>query len=325
MRKLLLFLLLFGSFSLAIMIGVHSQERSKSKVPRLTTDDVSGTTHNPTGNNENDTKAVQPSGKDGITSIAFKELFKAGETKVTRINPGSVTDLPTGCTVYNNLAFDVTTEAIASGPHTIVFSVASVQDPNVFAHLRVLSRERNILDPATTTWIDRTVAPPSKSAPDFANKTITGKPDELGQIVVVIFDPQQMDKLPMADLSVQITGSPDPVVQGENTTYTFTVRNSGPQEAPDVVFNGVVDTDMQVVSMASSQGDCRQSEQSDSTVICHIGTLSTDRMVTVTVVTKPRPNLAYSKGKQKYSAMSIVISKARESNYTNNQARIISK
>jgi uncharacterized repeat protein (TIGR01451 family) len=327
MRKLLLLALLLGFLSMTVVNSVSSQEPTKPKVPRLTTEDVGGATHSPPVHNGNNTNVMQVSGngKDDINLITAKLLFKTGTTTIKRINAGLVTDLPVGFTVYNNMAFDVATEAVVSGPHTIVFNVASVQDPEVFAHLRVLSREMNQLDPATTTWFDRTVVAPQKPAPDFSTRTITGRPDDFGQIVVALFDSREAEKMPIADLSVQITCSPDPVIQNRNTTYTFTVRNAGPQPAPDVLFNGIVGPDMKVISMVSSQGDCRESERSDGTVICHIGTLPADKTVMVTVVIYPTPNLSYPKGKQKYPAIAIVASKARESNYTNNHAHFVSK
>lgn len=327
MRKLLLFVLLSGLLSVALVLSVYSQEHARPKAPRLTTDDVTGATHSPSVRNGSDTNLMPGSGngRDGISSISSQGFFKTGITTIKRMNVSSVTDLPPGYTVYNNMAFDVTTEAIVAGPHTFIFSVASVEDPSVFAHLRVLSREMNELDPATTVWLDRTAGAPEKPVADFNARTITGKPYDLGQIVVALYDPREIEKLPVADLSVQISCSPEPVVPDQNTTYTFTVRNSGPQAAPNVLFNGHIESDMRVISMVTSQGSCRQSEHSDGVVICHIGTLTAGATATVTVVVHPRLNPAYGKGQQKFPAFAVVVSKARESNYTNNQTQFLPK
>jgi hypothetical protein len=92
-----------------------------------------------------------------------------------------------------------------------------------------------------------------------------------------------------------------------------------------VLFNGIVHSDMKVISMVTSQGNCRESERSDGVDICHIGTLLAGSTVIVTVVTSPRANLSYPKGKQKYPAIAVVVSKARESNYINNQVQFVSK
>jgi uncharacterized repeat protein (TIGR01451 family) len=57
-----------------------------------------------------------------------------------------------------------------------------------------------------------------------------------------------------ADLSIQKTDSPDPVMAGQNITYTITVTNNGPTNAANVVVNDVLPAGLTLVSATPSTG-----------------------------------------------------------------------
>ncbi|MFY9555447.1 MAG: hypothetical protein WAV20_20365 [Blastocatellia bacterium] len=62
------------------------------------------------------------------------------------------------------------------------------------------------------------------------------------------------DTRPSADLSIRITGSPDPVSSGGRITYTITIDNVGPESAGDVVVTDTLPPGVTFSSAASAQG-----------------------------------------------------------------------
>jgi uncharacterized repeat protein (TIGR01451 family) len=84
-----------------------------------------------------------------------------------------------------------------------------------------------------------------------------------------------------ADLSVTKSDSPDPVLAGENVTYTITVTNGGPGTATGVTLTDQLDPTTQYVSSSSSQGSC---SHAGGTVTCNLGSLAGGDTATVTIV-----------------------------------------
>ena len=64
---------------------------------------------------------------------------------------------------------------------------------------------------------------------------------------------------PSADLSVTMTDNLDPLVIGNDLTYTLTVRNSGPSRTAGFTLIDTLPANVTYVSATSSQGSCRQS------------------------------------------------------------------
>jgi uncharacterized repeat protein (TIGR01451 family) len=94
---------------------------------------------------------------------------------------------------------------------------------------------------------------------------------------------------PVADVSVAIADSTDPVKPGQGVTYTITVANAGPSAATAVTLNGTWSTTsargVAVVATASTQGTC---SATDSGLDCELGTLSAGASATVSVTLRPR-------------------------------------
>ncbi len=84
-----------------------------------------------------------------------------------------------------------------------------------------------------------------------------------------------------ADLSVTVTDSPDPVLQGNDVTYTVTVTNGGPDPAVGVTVTDQIPLSVTFRSATPSQGTC--SEQ-DDTVTCSLGDLAAAGSATVSIV-----------------------------------------
>jgi uncharacterized repeat protein (TIGR01451 family) len=89
------------------------------------------------------------------------------------------------------------------------------------------------------------------------------------------------------DLSITKTDSPDPVVQGNNLTYTITVTNSGANDARNVVVtdNLPASQDVDFVSATSTAGTC---QRTGNAVTCDLGTVLSGANQTVTIVVKAK-------------------------------------
>lgn len=86
-----------------------------------------------------------------------------------------------------------------------------------------------------------------------------------------------------ADLSITKTASPNPVLVGDNITYTVTVTNSGPGSADNVTVSDTLPASTSFVSAVATQGSCANNA---GTVNCAIGTMANGQSVTVTIVVK---------------------------------------
>ena len=88
---------------------------------------------------------------------------------------------------------------------------------------------------------------------------------------------------PSADMSVSMTDAPDPVRRGSNLTYTIQLRNNGPDTATNVRMVDNLPSNMRLVSISSTQGNC-----SGTTMTCAIGNIASGAGATVTLVVRPR-------------------------------------
>ncbi|HXG68502.1 MAG TPA: Ig-like domain-containing protein [Blastocatellia bacterium] len=230
------------------------------------------------------TSALAALSTDGITWVTYANLYQDGPTTVTSIDPNTVGPLPPGYTAYNNVAYNLITEAVVSGPHLIEFQMPSVSDPTAFNNLRVFHWEPDPFNPARMKWIDRTILPPDPLAPDFTAKTINARVMNIGKFVVATLTSPQPPNTAMAELAITGSGSPNPVTAGNNLTYTLTVTNNGPQAATEATLINGLDAGADFVSATSAQGNC---VEEDGTVICELGTLAAGASATVTIVVKP--------------------------------------
>ena len=85
-----------------------------------------------------------------------------------------------------------------------------------------------------------------------------------------------------ADVSVTKTDSPDPVIVGNNLTYTLNVHNAGPTAAAAVTLTDPLPAGLTLVSATTTKGTC----SGTTTISCTIGTVNsgTANDVTVTIV-----------------------------------------
>jgi uncharacterized repeat protein (TIGR01451 family) len=83
-----------------------------------------------------------------------------------------------------------------------------------------------------------------------------------------------------ADLSINKSGAPEPVNQGDTLTYTLTVANNGPATAANVVVSDPLPSAVTYQSSSATQGTC---SQASGTVTCNIGSMSNGQIVTITI------------------------------------------
>ncbi len=89
---------------------------------------------------------------------------------------------------------------------------------------------------------------------------------------------------PGADLALGMVAQPQPVLLGNNLTYTISVTNNGPSSARNVVASQILPSGVIVVSATSSQGSV---SASGGVVTCALGTMNPSTIATVTVVVLP--------------------------------------
>ncbi len=89
---------------------------------------------------------------------------------------------------------------------------------------------------------------------------------------------------PASDLVVTKTDSPDPVLMGNNLTYTVTVRNQGIGKAYSVVMTDTLPVSATLVAVSTTKGACSRPA---GQVICSLGTLNKNASARVTIITRP--------------------------------------
>ncbi len=116
---------------------------------------------------------------NGQVTLTFNNVTRPGNTTLTPLAANAVGDLPSGFALGGlNLAFDITTTAVFSGPLTLCFNVPGVNDPAIFSVLHVLHGENGKL-------VDHTVLAPDAPAPNFAARTICARVTSLSPFVIV--------------------------------------------------------------------------------------------------------------------------------------------
>jgi uncharacterized repeat protein (TIGR01451 family) len=84
-----------------------------------------------------------------------------------------------------------------------------------------------------------------------------------------------------ADVSVNMTGTPSSVSQGDTLTYTLTVNNGGPNTATNVTLTDPLPSGVTYASVSTTAGTC---SQTGGTVTCLLGTMSNGGFATVTLL-----------------------------------------
>jgi uncharacterized repeat protein (TIGR01451 family) len=220
--------------------------------------------------------------EDHPESVKFDSIYVDGPTTFTVVDPNTVGPLPAGYVLYDDDAYDISTEALVSGSHVVTFNVPSVTDQNVFDNLRILQIEPESFDPTVGTLLDRTILSPGTPAPDFPNRRISARVAGLGVFVLAtLVQPPPPPNTDQANLAVTVTDSPDSIVADNDLTYVVTITNNGPQTAHELRLRDRLAPETEFVSATTSQGTCTQSE---GRLICNLDPLASSATATVTIV-----------------------------------------
>jgi uncharacterized repeat protein (TIGR01451 family) len=119
------------------------------------------------------------------------------------------------------------------------------------------------------------------SGSDFPDE-LTDDPDVGG-----VADPTCTDIDQAADLSITKSDSPDPVLAGNNLTYTITVSNAGPGDAQNVE---VVDTLPAGTTYVSDTDSCIEAPA--GTLTCSLGTIAAGGSTSFDITVEVDPSLA---------------------------------
>jgi uncharacterized delta-60 repeat protein/uncharacterized repeat protein (TIGR01451 family) len=92
-----------------------------------------------------------------------------------------------------------------------------------------------------------------------------------------------------ADLLITKSGAPNPVVSGNQLTYTLTVTDNGPQDATGVTVTDPLPASLHFNSVASTQGTCVRSTTTNpqpkgGTITCSLRNLANGASATITIV-----------------------------------------
>jgi uncharacterized repeat protein (TIGR01451 family) len=85
-----------------------------------------------------------------------------------------------------------------------------------------------------------------------------------------------------ADVAIIKTATPNPVLQGDNLTYTLTVTNNGPASATNVTAADTLPSAVTYLSVNTNVGTC---SESGGTVTCLLGTMANASTATITILT----------------------------------------
>lgn len=118
---------------------------------------------------------------------------------------------------------------------------------------------------------------------------------------------------PQVDLAITQTDSPDPVIAGNQLTYTITVTNNGPSTATNVTVTDVLPSGVTFVSATPSQGTATNAS---GTITGALGSLASGASATITVVV----GIASSAAAGTLSNTATVTSTETDTVSTNNSA-----
>jgi uncharacterized repeat protein (TIGR01451 family) len=119
---------------------------------------------------------------------------------------------------------------------------------------------------------------------------------------------------PRVDLQIVKSDTPDPVVAGENLTYTLLVTNLGPSSATGVTVVDTLPANVTFVSATTTQGTANHAA---GTVTVNVGNLAVDQTETVTIVVTVPPS---ARGTLANTA--TVSGNEQETNTTNNTSSV---
>ncbi len=175
--------------------------------------------------------------EDGITMLQFCLVFQSGMTKINRLGIEKlrelpvelepyrrypqlaamrirVDDLPIGFSIYKNLAFELKTAAIMTGP-SVTLKLPSVKTEEEFDRLVLLHLNEDSLVPGTLQWQQYALGQQKSDfktrtlTAEFRNTSIFHQATGAARLVVASFNKEEYDK---SSVDLSITSAARPAV-----------------------------------------------------------------------------------------------------------------
>ena len=216
--------------------------------------------------------------KNGPYKVHFENVLKEGPLRFEFLELTSLglPPLPSDYAALHNEAFRVSTEAVTSGLHSVLFSVGSVKEEREFRHVRVFQFGND------SVWRDVTVLD-FDSAPLFPARVMLARSERLGVYVlakrVIETEPNKA-----ADLEIAIDGAAKRLTSPRPISYTIRVANRGPDDATDVALWAEESPYSNLISAEPSKGKCRQFF---GYIDCRVGSLKVGESITLAVKLEP--------------------------------------
>jgi len=185
---------------------------------------------------------------------------------VTNAGPNTATTVTLTDTLPTGVTFISASPGCSfSAPNTVICALGTL---NVNDSVNVTITVRSNTPGVITNTAEVTAA---EDDPDPSNNQATEETEVQG----------------IADLSVAKTDQTDPVVVGQDLSYTLVVTNNGPSLATNVVLTDTLPSGVIFVSAIPSQGTCTHNA---GVVTCPLGTLAVGTQATVTITIQPTVN-----------------------------------
>ncbi|MGH9922169.1 MAG: DNRLRE domain-containing protein, partial [Nitrososphaerales archaeon] len=149
--------------------------------------------------------------------------------------------------------------------HSVSESNSTLTDAETLAEL--FSNSTIIIEPIA-------LSEPTNSAIEVgSNSSLSSDPSEVNEVKSLLE--------PVADLAITEDNDFDWVIAGEMYVYTIIINNSGPSEATNIVLTDTLPAYVIFTTFSVSQGIC---SESDNTVTCSLGTISSGDYATIAIV-----------------------------------------
>ena len=216
-------------------------------------------------------------------------------TATTTVNPSvdlflSKTDSPDPVIVGNNLTYTINVSN--NGPSNATGVIITDTLPAGVTFVSAIPSKGSCSGTTTVTCNLGTLNNAAiASATIIVKPTVVGPLSNSASVSAVETDPNTANNsatatttvTPSVDLALSKTDSPDPVIVGNNLTYTINVSNNGPSNATGVIITDTLPAGVTFVSANSSQGSC----SGTTTVTCNLGTLNNAANASATIIVKP--------------------------------------